>query len=449
MWRRLIYRILLVLPITLSILLVSLFLFYQLPGLHVLDTREFQVGSDRELILNLRSQQERNPFADTRGLFYVGISPGYLPSNIYDIPMMFRSHFKSLCREVDNPAVMEGYVIWLEKQLQKLNSNQPGDLTVRQMVGLLRCSTKEELTTAKEFVDKNNSNAVFYNVLEANPDGNTPLVKLTWNGKQNIFHRYLEAMIIGEPALLASSGELVRHKFNRTILWTIAYTIPGLVVGWFLVFGFVLWFYDRPRWLDIVDRTTLFWYAVPTFVVATVALISLTSHRYGIISRTFPFPVFSEFDVRSLWDIYRHYGTHLILPMVLFGLSPMLLLYRIFIEKLQEIRSVQPSFRYLLHIGLSSRDFRWGYLSKYLGVASLAVLSNLVVSLLGGSLIIEWVFNVPGLGRYFYTSVVNYDVPSTIFLIVVFTLFQQLGHILADSLISYYYPSSQRSAGLI
>src|SRR5690606_36253998 len=163
MWRRLIYRILLVLPITLSILLVSLFLFYQLPGLHVLDTREFQVGSDRELILNLRSQQERNPFADTGGQIYVGISPVYLPSNIYDIPMMFRSHFKSLCREVDNPEVMEGYVIWLEKQLQKLNSNQPGDLTVRQMVGLLRCSTKEELTTAKEFVDKNNSNAVFYN----------------------------------------------------------------------------------------------------------------------------------------------------------------------------------------------------------------------------------------------------------------------------------------------
>ena len=206
MWRRLIYRILFVLPITLSILLVALFLFYQLPGLHVLDTRELQIGSDRELILNLRKQQERNPFADTRGLFYMGISPGYIPSNVHDIPMMFRSYFKLLCREVDNPEVMESYVIWLEKQLQILNSNQSGDLSVRQMVGLLRSSNKEELSTAKEFIDKNNSNQVFYNVLETNPNGNTPLIKLTWNGKHNIFHRYLEALITGVSRRSAAQG---------------------------------------------------------------------------------------------------------------------------------------------------------------------------------------------------------------------------------------------------
>lgn len=449
MFRRLIYRILLIVPITFSILLITLFLFYQLPGVHVLDSRDLELGSERELIQALRLQEDRNPFAHSRSLFYVDAYAGYMPEEHQKIPLMFKPAFRSLCREMHNPQVMNRYAEWVDRQLTSLISGNGHALTPHQFVRLLRARSKAELLSAVQLVNRDVAPELWVLVADAPVDEEVPLVKFSWNGTNNIFHYYLTALIRGTPALYTGSGELVQQKFKRTAWWTLAYTIPALLVGWGVAYLFVLWFYDRPRWLNRIDRWTLLLYSIPTFVLATLALVFLTSHRYGAISELFPYPVFVETRASGLLEIYRYYGAQLVLPMIIFGISPMLLLYRIFHEKIREIRHVQPSFRYLHHLGLSSRDFRLRYLSRYLLVASWAVLSNLVVSVLAGSLIIEWIFNIPGLGRFLYQSIVNYDVPSTVYLIVIFTIIQQLGHILADGLIDYFYPSDYLSKELL
>lgn len=420
-----------------------------MPGVHVLDSRELQVGSEQELIRTLTLQEDRNPFGRNRGLFYVGLYPGYLPHNFDRIPLVFRSSFRSLCREVDNPQVMQQYADWVNRQMTSFASRQFNALSVHQFVRLLQAGNKAEFLAAIQSEEQEIIPSVWGQIINATEAEQVPVLKFSWNGTNNIFHSYLHAFVLGNPILYTDSGELVSRKFGRSVWWTLAYSIPALLAAWGLAYLCALWLYDRPRWLERIDRWTLFLYSFPTFVLATLALVFLTSHRYGLISELFPFPVFVENSVTGLWDIYRYYGAHLVLPMIVFGISPMLLLYRVFREKIREIKRVHPSFRYLHHLGLSGRDFRYRYLARYLLVASWAVLSNLVVSVLAGSLIIEWIFNIPGLGRYMYQSIVNYDVPSAVFLIVIFTIVQQLGHITADGLIDYFFPSHSRSKGLL
>lgn len=416
-----------------------------------MDSRRIEMGSERELAQILRLQEKSNPFAHSRGLFYISAHPGYLPESHYQIPVMFRHDFQSLCKDIRNPPVMDQFATWFRDQLQSLRDGDSSSLTTLQLVQLIRSGNREEFNTVINSWESTHyrSSEVWNQVLHAPPIENLPLLGIEWNGTDNVFHYFLSALISGQPALHTISGELVRHKLNRTVWWTLSYSVPALLFGWGLVYIFVLWFYDRSDWLNRIDRWTLLLYSFPTFVLASLALVFFTSHRYGWISHLFPFPVFLETNVNGLWDIYRHHGPQLILPMILFAISPMLLFYRVFHEKIREIRTLQPSVRYLRHIGVSAMDFRIRYLSRYILVATWAVLSNLFVAVLGGSLIIEWIFNIPGLGRFMYESIVDYDVTSTVYLIFIFTIVQQLGHVLIDFLIDYFYSPDLQRTGLL
>lgn len=453
MIRRLIYRLIIMVPVTLSILFVTIFLFYKLPAVQVLDSSELELGSERELAHLLGLQDNTRILSRSDGLFYIRATAGYLPDSYLEIPLMFQGSFRLLSKDVQNPEVMDQYARWVNHELSSIKKRETGSILPSHFVRILGSGSRAEFSKITEVVDQNLAEGtrpeIWNLVLEAPSLEDLPLLNVRWNGTHNVFHHYLTGIVSGRPSLQTLSGELVRKKFNRTVWWTLAYSIPALLLGWILVFSFVLGFYNKPVLLNRVDRWSVLVYSFPTFVLATLALVFLTSHRYGVISRSFPFPIFLETPVNGLGDIYRYYGPQLILPMILFAISPMLLYYRVFHEKIREIRQRDPSFQYLRHIGISSSDFRFRYLSRYLLVASVAVLSNLFVSVLGGSLIIEWIFNVPGLGRFMYESIMNYDIASTVYLIFIFTLVQQTGHIMADGLIDFFYSSNRHKTGLL
>src|SRR5690625_6198328 len=92
-------------------------------------------------------------------------------------------------------------------------------------------------------------------------------------------------------------------------------------------------------------------YSFPVFVVATVALILFTSNRYGWVSRIFPYPVFMS-DGEGLRYIYVRFLSVLVLPMLLFMLRPMILFFRVFREKIDEVIAVTlvPVFFFLIWI---------------------------------------------------------------------------------------------------
>lgn len=444
---RFLYRLLIIVPITLSILLGTLFLFYKLPAVTVFDSSQVMVGSETEIVNKLMVQDRTEPLSQSKGLFYFNIRRGYVPDSIHIIPLAFRGAFLKLGKEVGNPGLMNHYALWVRSQI----NNTEGErlIPVRQLMQLLESM---DIRTFQENMEKTTLAEIDYpsvwtDMVAAESQRNHPTLKMTWNGPRNLFHYYLTAIFTNQRSMVSPGGESIPKKFRRTMSWTIAYTVPVLVVGWFVVLVFVLWFYNRPKVLSAIDRGFVLVYSFPTFVLATLALVFLTSHRYGFISRLFPFPVFSKAELSGIADIYSHYGYHLLLPMIVFGISPMILFFRVFYEKITSIKKSEFSYRYLVHAGLSEHQFRFRYLSRHLFVTTWAMVSNLFVAALGGSLIIEWIFNIPGLGRYLYESIVNYDIPSSVYLIVVFTLVQQMGHLISDLIIECFFTTEYKSAG--
>src|SRR5690625_5939996 len=106
-------------------------------------------------------------------------------------------------------------------------------------------------------------------------------------------------------------------------------------------------------------------FSFPVFVVATVALIFFTSNRYGWVSRIFPYPVFMS-DGEGLRYIYVRFFSVLVLPMLLFMLRPMILFFRVFREKIDEVIAVTPVSEFLFYIGMAPLIYRVLYLESFL-----------------------------------------------------------------------------------
>src|SRR5690625_7965475 len=113
--------------------------------------------------------------------------------------------------------------------------------------------------------------------------------------------------------------------------------------------------------------------------------------------------------------------------MLLFMLRPMILFFRVFREKIDEVIAVTPVPEYLVHIGMAPQRYRISYRGRYLMVTIWSVLPGWFLAVLSGSLILEYIFNFACLGMDYYGSLAYYGVASWDYLIHGFCFVHRIG----------------------
>src|SRR5690625_3442823 len=73
MVRRIVLRGLAIVPLSLSVLFLSIWMFYKLPGVNSLDTVHFEWGSEREIQHLVKMMYRSTKPWSRQGLFYVGV----------------------------------------------------------------------------------------------------------------------------------------------------------------------------------------------------------------------------------------------------------------------------------------------------------------------------------------------------------------------------------------
>lgn len=178
-----------------------------------------------------------------------------------------------------------------------------------------------------------------------------------------------------------------------SLLWA---TAVGLLVG-------IVSAYKRGTWVDSLLRVVnTLGVALPTFVTATVLMV------------LFAGGVFSIFDAVGLQKPSSY-----ILPCFTLGLSPMCHIARYTRSSMLDALG-QDYIRTAVSKGLPTRRVLIKHALRNALIPVVTYLGPMVAGMLTGSLVVETVFNIPGLGRYFVQSISNRDYPlimgTTIFL---------------------------------
>jgi len=190
--------------------------------------------------------------------------------------------------------------------------------------------------------------------------------------------------------------------------------------------------YYKDSWFD--KGTTVFvfiGFAIPTFWLALLCM-----YYFGVIKGWLPISGLKSFNYDQLsttgkmWDIIHHS----ILPVTLSVFGGLAGLSRFARNSMLDVLSEE----YIIAArarGIKERVVLFRHALKNALLPVITILGLSIPGLIGGSVIFESIFSIPGMGQLFYQSVMMRDYPVVMGILVIGAILTLIGNLVAD--ISY------------
>ncbi|MBM4465351.1 MAG: ABC transporter permease [Chloroflexi bacterium] len=166
--------------------------------------------------------------------------------------------------------------------------------------------------------------------------------------------------------------------------------------------------------------------SIPNFVLGLMLILAML----WLSLRGLPALPLARWGTKDLWDWF----SHMILPAITLGTGGSALIARLTRASVLEVIR-QDYIRTARAKGLRERAVIWGHTLKNSLIPVTTVLGPLMAAWLTGSFIIEHVFSIPGIGRFFVTSIADRDYTLIMGTMLVYAVILVIMNILVD--ISY------------
>ena len=248
---------------------------------------------------------------------------------------------------------------------------------------------------------------------------------------------FVKNIFIGDLGTSYSYRRSVISVISDYLPFTIIFSIMAFVLQ-ILLSLLLLYFSIRYKYklLDkLLINSTSAIYAIPVFL-SSVFLIYIFSYNFNIFSssgiRSF------NFDELSIFEKFLDYLNHLVLPLLAISLTGI----PIYFKYLRDIIISNLNSNYVLSLtsmGMNRRKIIIGHVLPNSISAVIAVAGVEIGILLGGALIIETIFSLPGMGQLTMNAVLERDYPLIIgctitvgILILVVNFIADIGRVLVD-----------------
>ncbi|MBZ0280983.1 MAG: ABC transporter permease [Anaerolineae bacterium] len=185
--------------------------------------------------------------------------------------------------------------------------------------------------------------------------------------------------------------------------------------------------YNRNSWIDnLVTFTATLGITLPNFIIATFLLLIFGYQNGWGEPRNWIIPPLWQGGPAILSSDY-------FLPVITYALAPLALVARYTRASVTEALGAD-YVRTARSKGLSEQWIMFRHVLRNAMIPMITVLLPQIPNLLTGSLFIEVVFGIPGLGKFFVTSIFNRDYPMIMALVVLVAFFWGLTYLITDIL---------------
>ena len=229
---------------------------------------------------------------------------------------------------------------------------------------------------------------------------------------------------------MAGDGRPVMDKIAERIWPTMSVALLAMVLG--LAVSIPVGIYAAVRrdgWFDVVSGGLLYaLYSVPGYVMA-VPLILIVGVKWDLL----PFQGMVSDNYEQLsgpgqWvDVFRHY----VLITFCFGYGAMAYYCRFVRQNMLEVLG-EDYVRTARAKGLSEFGVVVRHAFGNTLIPLMTLMGMLLPSVIGGSIILEVMFNWPGMGRLFFESMLARDYPTIMALSFITAVLVLVGNLLAD-----------------
>jgi peptide/nickel transport system permease protein len=248
-----------------------------------------------------------------------------------------------------------------------------------------------------------------------------------------VYERYWNYLT---SALRLDFGHSFAVAGNPPVTEVIARTWPvTLHVGLYTIifaFGFgislgILAAYYRNTWIDTLTTfIATLGYAVPNFIIATWFLLIFGYQiGWGKESEWLVGPLLGQGPALISKDYF--------LPVITYGLAPLAIAARYTRSSVTDALSAD-YVRTARAKGLTERMITFRHVLRNALVPMITVLLPQIPNLLTGSLFIEVVYGIPGLGKFFVTSIFNRDYPMIMAMVLLIAVLWGITYLITDIL---------------
>lgn len=447
------YRIAWFIPTILIVLGLTFFLVKLSPGDPVdyyLDTETSGIQS-REQYFDQYNQTARFLGLDQPN-FYFDLSPYQTDASFYELPYAYQKLAKTCLQEnyswpqtnaflnllidfranratpLEDRLILEGHI----------HEQQPFKI-IQQLSTLIDTETpKSESGTfsLESFIIRHNSVESLY------------IPKWHWHGKANQFHAWITGALTFDFGSSRQDGQLVNSKLLAAIRWTLCINLTSLLLAYLLAIpvGVYSGWYTN----SFFDRMSNFiftvFYAVPIFWMATIFVVFFTTTEYGGWTNIFPAAgIWFSNAGDSFSEILRKNIGQFLIPV--FTLSTALLAY--ITRQIRGSMAEEKKAAYIFQArakGLSEQKIIWSHAFKNASFPLITMLASILPSSIAGSLVLEIICNVPGIGRLLYDSIFNQDWPVLMGVVGITAWLTMIGLLISDIVYRVVDPRLQVSA---
>jgi peptide/nickel transport system permease protein len=226
--------------------------------------------------------------------------------------------------------------------------------------------------------------------------------------------------VAGNPPVI----ELIARTWPVTLQVGLYTILVSFGLG--LVMGAVAAYY-RNSWIDnLVTFLSTLGVTVPNFIVATWLLLVFGYQiGWGQPNKWIVPPLGGEGYPILSWDYF--------LPVITYALTPLGLVARYTRSSISEAMGAD-YIRTARAKGLGERLILRRHILRNALIPMITVLLPQIPNLLTGSIFIEVTYGIPGLGKFFITSITNRDYPMIMGLVLLIAFFWSITYLITDVL---------------
>jgi len=259
---------------------------------------------------------------------------------------------------------------------------------------------------------------------------------LQWNGKNCQFHNWIKQLFGGQGFISSVDGSAVWQKIWAAFKWTFILGTLSLLFSFIgaIVLGKKIAVKQYNAQSKFADIILLWMYVLPSFWVASMAIRFLADP-----SKTGGFTIFPpggtgiENSNDNFLVIIFNTAWHLVLPVIC--LTYPLMAYLTAHFKKGVLQSMSTAyFTTAISKGLNLNKALNQHAIPINAYTLIQFFGGIMPALLSGALIIEVIFNIPGLGRLAYQSVLAKDWNCILGIVLVNCIVVLLSQLLADAI---------------
>lgn len=195
---------------------------------------------------------------------------------------------------------------------------------------------------------------------------------------------------------------------------------------------------NKNNWKDRTSGIVLFMlYALPTFWVATLLLFAFANPDVLYWFEASGIKPAEGYPPNATWWNKLHISLpYLVLPLVTFTYGSMSFMARTLRGEVIESTETE-YYKTARSKGLSTNKALWNHAFRNSLLPLITLLSNIFPTAIAGSVIIETVFTLPGMGYETYTAILRNDFPIIIAVLTITALLTAIGLVVQDVLYAW------------